>query len=578
MRRRRFELPQDLQEQKMSLTYDEILKNHRESGEMTVISCLSTIIRCIRCDECDKAKIYQAMDMELAYVSKKLGVSEKCAALLAIIVDEAGVCGVCTRDDICRVLSYTSVESLKLNKDLDEMVKKRMIKSVSRIDREYHVTDALLEAIENDAEYVAPKTTGLTLEEMFLAVREEYVEYFDGNIKFRELNANVKEIIRNNTNLKFCAKVMEKIFGNYTVLEGVTFIYMCQRYANFYEDVVEIGRIERMCNDNSTSVPVFRQIAQGKSKLQKKGLVDFHIVNGFKDTTSLTLTDKAREEFLEGVNFVQEEYLSSHPDIIQFATITGKELYYNAKEGEQIERLHSLLDDEKFLEVQKRLQDKGMRRGFNCIFYGGPGTGKTASVYELARRSGRDIFQVDVSKLKSKWVGDSEKSVKGVFEMYRKLCISRPRVPILLFNEADAIFGKRNDEPSTSVDKMNNAMQNILLQGMEDIEGILIATTNLEGSLDPAFERRFIYKVKFELPSQESRIKMWKSMMPELDDAQAGLLAKDFAFSGGQIENIARKSAVEYVLSGEEVSLATLQKFCGEEMLQSKAKRGKIGF
>ena len=578
MRRRRFELPQELHEQKMSLTYDEILKNHRESGEMTVISCLSTIIRCISCEERDKAKIYQAMDMELAYVSKKLGVSKKCAALLAIIVDEAGVCGVCTRDDICRVLSYTSVESLKLNKDLDEMVKKRMIKSVSRIDREYHVTDALLEAIENDAEYVAPKTTGLTLEEMFLAVREEYVEYFDGNIKFRELNANVKEIIRNNTHLKFCAKVMEKISGNYTVLEGVTFIYMCQRYANFYEDVVEIGRIERMCNDNSTSVPVFRQIAQGKSKLQKKGLVDFHIVNGFKDTTSLTLTDKAREEFLEGVNFVQEEYLSSHPDIIQFATITGKELYYNAKEGEQIERLHSLLDEEKFLEVQKRLQDKGMRRGFNCIFYGGPGTGKTASVYELARRSGRDIFQVDVSKLKSKWVGDSEKSVKGVFEIYRKLCVSRPRVPILLFNEADAIFGKRNDEPSTSVDKMNNAMQNILLQGMEDIEGILIATTNLEGSLDPAFERRFIYKVKFELPSQESRIKMWKSMMPELDDAQAGLLAKDYAFSGGQIENIARKSAVEYVLSGEEVSLATLQKFCGEELLQSKARRSKVGF
>jgi SpoVK/Ycf46/Vps4 family AAA+-type ATPase len=113
---------------------------------------------------------------------------------------------------------------------------------------------------------------------------------------------------------------------------------------------------------------------------------------------------------------------------------------------------------------------------------------------------------------------------------------------------------------------------------MEDIEGILIATTNLEGSLDPAFERRFIYKVKFEIPSQESRTKMWKSMIPELDEAQAGLLAKDYSFSGGQIENIARKSAVEYVLSGEEVSMATLLKFCGEEILQSKARRGKVGF
>ena len=219
-----------------------------------------------------------------------------------------------------------------------------------------------------------------------------------------------------------------------------------------------------------------------------------------------------------------------------------------------------------------------MRKGFNCIFYGAPGTGKTASVYELARQSGRDIFSVDVSKIKSKWVGESEKSVKGIFQMYKKLCASRPRVPILLFNEADAIFGKRNENPERSVDKMNNAMQNILLQGMEDLDGILIATTNLEGSLDPAFERRFIYKVKFDMPSKEQREKMWKSMIPELDDVQAGLLAKDYTFSGGQIENIARKSAVEYVLSGKEVSLSVLQKFCGEEMLQGKSHRNKIGF
>ena len=187
-------------------------------------------------------------------------------------------------------------------------------------------------------------------------------------------------------------------------------------------------------------------------------------------------------------------------------------------------------------------------------------------------------FSLDVSKIKSKWVGESEKSVKGIFQMYKKLCASRPRVPILLFNEADAIFGKRNENPERSVDKMNNAMQNILLQGMEDLDGILIATTNLEGSLDPAFERRFIYKVKFDMPSKEQREKMWKSMIPELDDVQAGLLAKDYTFSGGQIENIARKSAVEYVLSGEEVSLPVLQKFCGEEMLQGKSHRNKIGF
>lgn len=577
MRRRRFNnLPEMNQEE--TLNYEEILKNHREGEEITTISCLSTIIKCIKSNENDKTKIFKAMDIELAYVSKKLGVSSNCAALLAIILEEAGIGGSCTREDLCDVLSYTSVESLKLNKDLEHLLKRRMIKLVSRLDQEYHVTEKLLDTIENNVEYEAPKTENLTLEEFFLAVRQEYIEHFDGNLRFSQLQRNLQELVVGNTHLKFCSKFADSVIGTFSIVETVLFLYICQRYANFSEGHIELFRLEKFIDGCNAVVPAMRAITLGNSRMQKSGLIEFLHMGGFKDTSSVALTEKAVKEYMEGVNFVQEEAFSNHPDIVPFSKIACKELYYNEKEGEQICRLHSLLDDEKFVEVQKILEGKGMRKGFNCIFYGGPGTGKTASVYELARRSGRDVFSVDISKMKSKWVGDSEKSVKGVFEMYKKLCTSRQRVPILLFNEADAIFGKRNDEPSTSVDKMNNALQNILLQGMEDLEGILIATTNLEGSLDPAFERRFIYKVKFELPSQESRAKMWKSMLPELDDAQASLLAKDYNFSGGQIENIARKSAVEYILSGEEISVDTLQKFCGEEMLQSKTRRSKVGF
>lgn len=562
---------------KVLVSYKDILKSHRE-GDITTISCLSTIIKCIKCEVKDKHKIYKAMDIELAYVSQKLGVSFKAATLLAIILEEAGLDGECSAEDICRVLSYASVEILKLKKDLDELVKMRMIKPVFRMGRSYVVTDKVLEVIENDLDYTPPKVEGLTLEEFFLGVREMYIEFFDGNIKLRDLHKEVKELIKRNRHLNFCAKVSEDILGLYSDIEVSIFMYIAQRYANFSEGVVDMFRIERFGNGNNAAAPILRQLSLGTTKMQKNGLLDFHYENGFKDTTSLTLTDYVKDTYMAGVNFVQEECVQNHPDVISFSSITGKELYYNDKEQEQIGRLHTLLNLEKFEGVRKRLEDKGMRKGFNCIFYGAPGTGKTASVYELARQSGRDIFSVDVSKIKSKWVGESEKSVKGIFQMYKKLCASRPRVPILLFNEADAIFGKRNDNPEHSVDKMNNAMQNILLQGMEDLDGILIATTNLEGSLDPAFERRFIYKVKFDMPSKEQREKMWKSMIPELDDAQAGLLAKDYTFSGGQIENIARKSAVEYVLSGEEVSLPLLQKFCGEEMLQGKSHRNKIGF
>jgi SpoVK/Ycf46/Vps4 family AAA+-type ATPase len=125
---------------------------------------------------------------------------------------------------------------------------------------------------------------------------------------------------------------------------------------------------------------------------------------------------------------------------------------------------------------------------------------------------------------------------------------------------------------------MNNSIQNIILQGMEDLDGILIATTNLEGSLDPAFERRFLYKIKFELPSVDSRGKMWKSMIPELTDDDCTMLAKEFQFSGGQIENIARKNEVEYILYGTSATIESIRSFCGQELIAGKHRHMKIGF
>ena len=109
---------------------------------------------------------------------------------------------------------------------------------------------------------------------------------------------------------------------------------------------------------------------------------------------------------------------------------------------------------------------------------------------QLAKKTGRDIFCIDMSKLKSKWVGESEKCVKGVFNTYRHLCKSKKTKPILFFNEADAIFGKRMENVDSSAAQMLNTLQNIILQEMETLDGIMICTTNLHGNLDSAFERR----------------------------------------------------------------------------------------
>ena len=216
-----------------------------------------------------------------------------------------------------------------------------------------------------------------------------------------------------------------------------------------------------------------------------------------------------------------------------------------------------------------------------CIrdsFYGSPGTGKTESAYQIARMTGRDIFLVDVSQLKSKWVGESEKNVKAIFDEYKSIVKNSETAPILLFNEADAIFGIRMSGAERAVDKMENSLQNIILQEMENLQGIMIATTNLTENFDPAFERRFIYKVKFNKPDPEARSLIWESMVEGLSSSSANAIARDFDFSGGQIENISRKSMVDYILSGNEPTLEDLRKLCDAETLSSDSRKTKIGF
>ena len=186
---------------------------------------------------------------------------------------------------------------------------------------------------------------------------------------------------------------------------------------------------------------------------------------------------------------------------------------------------------------------------------------------------------VDIPQIKSKWVGDSEKNIKAVFDRYSEISQRSKLTPILLFNEADAIIGIRKNGASNAVDKMENSIQNIILQEMESLDGIMIATTNLQENLDTAFERRFLYKIRFEKPDKEVREKIWQMMIPELTKSDASVLAESYEFSGGQIENIARKHAINSVLYGEEESpLNSLLQDCANEKLSNNDARSKVGF
>ncbi|MDE7101931.1 MAG: AAA family ATPase, partial [Bacteroidales bacterium] len=161
---------------------------------------------------------------------------------------------------------------------------------------------------------------------------------------------------------------------------------------------------------------------------------------------------------------------------------------------------------------------------------------------------------------------------------YRNICKNSTLVPILLFNEADAVLGVRQEGASRAVDKMENSLQNIILQEMETLEGIMIATTNLTANLDKAFERRFLYKIKYEKPTDEARAQIWQTMLPGLSSEAAQTLSSEFDLSGGEIENVVRKHTVNAILSGQDgVDLQQLKENCRLERLNNNGRR-RIGF
>ena len=568
MRARR-DLP--VPEEKNYISEDENVQNQA--------ACLNRIFRRVNRDGLT-AETLKALGDDIDYVARLYHIDSTSTVLLAAILEKSASNSLMDDEDLAMYLGCTNIEFIRYHELLRNMDKAGIIQSGGGRNprRCYRVTPEALKAVESDGDFKPVKMSGLTADELFSRFRKYFVAFRNDSIDAGRLLEELDNLVSNNDHLAFCRKVLDSVlYTDCTDTERRMFFFMCHRYVTHGNKSVEIDVLTNFTEFMEDDERVKRHIACEATPMQRSGLVSFAIEDGFVNTDSLSLSDRVRAEFFCEVELAPEETVR-HRDIIASATIPAKDLFFNEAESAQMARLENLLDVENFKEVQKRLLSTGMRKGFNAIFYGVPGTGKTASVFELARRSGLDIFRVDMSKLKSKWVGDSEKAVRGVFKIYRSLCRTGEKAPILLFNEADAIFGKRIENVEQSVDQMSNAIQNIILEEMESIDGILIATTNLLSNLDPAFERRFIFKVEFHLPERDSRARIWQSMIPNLSEADAATLAGKYNFSGGNIENIARKSTVEYVLSGNEPTLSSLETYCEEEILNRRNTRNKIGF
>lgn len=189
--------------------------------------------------------------------------------------------------------------------------------------------------------------------------------------------------------------------------------------------------------------------------------------------------------------------------------------------------------------------------GTSILFSGPPGTGKTMAAQVLAHELGISLFKVDMALVVNKYIGETEKNLRFIFEEAKK------SQGMLFFDEADVLFGKRT-EVKDSNDKYSNMEAAFLLQKMEEYQGIVILATNFIQNVDEAFKRRIKYSIEFPFPNEESRFLLWKAAFPDKapkEELDYEFLAGAFELSGSNIKNAALKSAFYSIARKEKVSM-----------------------
>lgn len=484
--------------------------------------------------------------------------------------------------DVARHMGCDAVELLPYEYLLTNLVKKKLIAldndSIQKANFTYRFRKNVVQSILTDKEPEKPEPIIDNLS-LLRHLRNIIKEYTAKEIDFDEVEEQISEVLQENKHIYFA----EKLDGIHVPFELKLFLLYivimyyegdcCHSLMNRLNDIFWDGK---------------RQFDIAKSLVLRNQTMLFER-NILKTTPATWKNDIEIELTQEGTKFLfnEDAYLilienetnkEQEKCVIHYEKIPFKDLYYNDEDLKTIDFIHNTLKADNYETIKTRLAENKMAEGITVLMHGKPGTGKTETVMQLAKATARNIYRVDISKLKSMWFGESQKKIKKLFLDYYEYAEKQTTTPILLFNEADGVISKRKDSNSSAVAQTENEIQNIILQEMEEFKGILIATTNLTDNIDTAFERRFLFKLELTVPTPFTRYEIYRSLLPNLNENELWILAEDFDFSGGVIQNIVRKATMHHVLNGSYPHIAWYVDACKQEQYKTGKTMSKIGF
>ena len=524
----------------------------------------------------------------LADVTKPISEFYDLTSFQALIFSVYLECGLKDIDvDTERLIDYYG-KNMSVMADINEAIDQLLEKKLVYIRRHDHSSsrrksfnrtiaskDKVLDSLMKGDKTLLEITKVTNFYSLLTEVRELLVKRIDGTISTYELGTEVRGILDQHKGFPEVEWLLSiEGLDNYDICLALD---LTIEHIEGAEEVDFDKLIKEVFSEVQDRVKYKRKVKENKCPLVLNDIIEF-TDSGFSFLNYIRLSDTAMDIFLGGYkDTIKKDFKPKMGTLIYPDNINSEKLYYNPAEREQIETLTTALDDTNYKDLVERMRFQGMKAGFSVLLYGYPGTGKTSSVKQIAKATGRSIYMVEIDKIQSKWVGESEKNLAKVFEEY-KYCKKYYNIdPILLFNEADAILGKRFNVNS-AVDKTFNALQNILLQELEDFEGIFMATTNLADQLDKAFDRRLLYKVDFQKPEKSISKKILGHAFSYLTEETIEKINDCYTLTGGQIANIRKKLLVKSILKKDLILEEYVQLLCKEENILNQNNRTTIGF
>ncbi|HAI74837.1 MAG TPA: hypothetical protein DCM08_01205 [Microscillaceae bacterium] len=526
----------------------------------------------------NKLEILQPLSKEITFISQYLHADIDEAWLFAIFF-ALNISGKeCDLESLANYLEANPFFVIGFIPKLDHLVARRLLlKSVGyetkAITTRFHIPNFVFNCISQNKDLPVLQPFA-DIYEVIERINELICERERSQMSTEELLFEVKQLMQNESKFPLIQKILGLPFNEE---EKLLLLHLCYVFANDTNEADVERYVHYVYESVGHKIRFKKNIMSGQSKLIEEEWVSF-ANNNFFGGKELSLTEKAINYLFGDELLGAEHHKSFNPKnvvVLSPEKIKPQALFFGEQEQKKIDMLPQLLTPEGYQKATEKFKQVGLAEGITILFFGEPGTGKTQLAYNLAHQSGRNLLLIDIATIRDKYVGESEKKVKQLFKTYEQARNHYPQCPILFLNEADALISKRYDIQS-SVDQMNNSMQNILLQELENFQGILIATSNLQANFDYAFERRFLYKIQFHKPQLETRLAIWKNSLPDIDPLILQHLAASFELSGGQIHNIVRRIVLENVLNDQPPELDYLTDLCVQEQLGNQAN--PIGF